>query len=38
MIKKKVIGKERMINAYKYFQKIPIKTIEGDIEKVLEIA
>jgi predicted nucleic acid-binding protein len=38
MIKKKVIEKERMINAYKYFKKIPIKTIEIDIEKALEIA
>jgi predicted nucleic acid-binding protein len=38
MVKKRVIEKERMINAYKYFQKIPIKTIEVDIEKALEIA
>ncbi|MDR2144719.1 MAG: type II toxin-antitoxin system VapC family toxin, partial [Treponema sp.] len=38
MIKKKVIEKERMINAYKYFKKIPVKTIKVDIEKALEIA
>jgi hypothetical protein len=25
MIKKKMIEKERMINAYKYFKKIPVK-------------
>jgi len=38
MMKKKVVEKERMINAYNYFQKIPVKTIEIDIEKALEIA
>ena len=38
MMKKKVIEKERMINAYNYFLKIPVKTIEIDIEKALEIA
>jgi predicted nucleic acid-binding protein len=38
MMKKKIIEKERMINAYKYFKRIPIKTIEIDIEKTLEIA
>jgi predicted nucleic acid-binding protein len=38
MIKKKVIEKERMINAYKYFKKIPVKIIEIDIERALEIA
>ena len=38
MMKKKVIEKERMINAYNYFTKIPVKTIEIDIEKALEIA
>jgi predicted nucleic acid-binding protein len=38
MMKKKVIEKERMINAYKYFKNIPVKTIEVDIEKALEIA
>jgi predicted nucleic acid-binding protein len=38
MIKKKVIEKERMINAYKYFEKIPIKTIESNVKKALEIA
>jgi predicted nucleic acid-binding protein len=38
MMKKKVIEKEQMINAYNYFTKIPVKTIEIDIEKALEIA
>jgi predicted nucleic acid-binding protein len=38
MMKKKVIEKERMINAFDYFKKIPVKTIEIDIEKALEIA
>ncbi|MFP3089465.1 type II toxin-antitoxin system VapC family toxin [Treponema sp. TIM-1] len=38
MIKKKIIDKERMISAYKYFKKIPVKTIDVDIEKALEIA
>jgi len=38
MMKKKLIEKERMINAYIFFKKIPIKTIESDIEKALEIA
>jgi predicted nucleic acid-binding protein len=38
MVKKKLIEKERMINAYMYFKKIPVKTIESDIEKALEIA
>jgi predicted nucleic acid-binding protein len=38
MMKKKIIEKERMINAYNYFIKIPIKTIEIDIERALEIA
>jgi predicted nucleic acid-binding protein len=38
MMKKKIIEKERMINAYNFFKKIPIKTIEIDIERALEIA
>jgi predicted nucleic acid-binding protein len=38
MIKKKVIEKERMIDAYEYFEKIPIKTIEINVKKALEIA
>jgi len=38
MMKKKIIEKERMIDAFNYFKKIPIKTIEIDIEKALEIA
>jgi predicted nucleic acid-binding protein len=38
MMKKKIIEKERMINAFNYFKKIPINTIEINIEKALEIA
>jgi len=38
MMKKKVIKREQMVNAFNYFKKIPIKTIEVDIEKALEIA
>ena len=38
MMKKKVIERERMISAFGYFKKIPIKTIEIDIEKALEIS
>jgi len=38
MMKKKIIEKERMISAFNYFKKIPIKTIEIDIERALEIA
>jgi len=38
MMKKKIIEKERMINAFIYFKNIPIKTIEINFEKALEIA
>jgi len=38
MMKKKVIEQERMINAFEYFKKIPIKSIEVDFIKALEIA
>ena len=38
MMKKKVVEKEDFINAFKYFKKIPMKTIEIDIIRVLEIA
>jgi len=38
MMKKKIIERERMVNAFKFFRKIPIKTIEIDIERALEIA
>ena len=38
MMKRKVIEKENMINAFEYFKKIPIKTIEIDIKNALEIA
>ena len=38
MMKKKIIEKERMVDAFKYFRKISIETIEIDIERALEIA
>ena len=38
MMKKKIIGKEQMINAFNYFKQIPIKNIEIDIKRALEIA
>jgi len=38
MMKKKIIEKERMINAFNFFRKIPIKTIKIDIGEALEIA
>ena len=38
MMKKRIIEKERILNAYSYFEKIPIKTIEIDIKKALEMA
>jgi predicted nucleic acid-binding protein len=38
MMKKKIIEKERMINAFEYFKRIPIRTIEIDVQKALEIA
>jgi len=38
MMKKKIIEKERMLNAFTYYKKIPIKPIEIDFEKALEIA
>ena len=38
MMKKNVIDKQRMLNAFKYFQNIPFKTIKIDFEKALEIA
>ena len=38
MMKKKIIEKEQMKNAYNYFKKIPIKIIEVDMEQALEIA
>jgi predicted nucleic acid-binding protein len=37
MMKKKVIEKERMLNAFDYFRRIPVKTIGIDFEKALEI-
>jgi predicted nucleic acid-binding protein len=37
-MRKQVIEKERMLNAFVYFQKIPIKIIETDFQKALEIA
>lgn len=38
MMKKKIIEKERMVNAFNYFSQIPIKTIQVDFQKALEIA
>jgi predicted nucleic acid-binding protein len=38
MMKKKIIEKERMINAFNYFKEIPVKAIEINVEKALEIA
>jgi len=38
MMKKKVINKEHMINAFNYFKGISIKTINIDFIKALEIA
>jgi predicted nucleic acid-binding protein len=38
MMKKQVIEKERMIAAFNYFKKIPMKRIGIDFEKALEIA
>jgi predicted nucleic acid-binding protein len=38
MMKKRVIERERMVSAFGYFKKIPIKTIEIDIERALEIS
>jgi len=39
MMKKNIITtKDQMFNLIKYFKKIPIKTIEIDLEKALEIA
>jgi predicted nucleic acid-binding protein len=38
MMKKKIIEKERMVNAFNYFKKIPVKKIEIDVEKALGIA
>lgn len=38
MMKKQVIEKERMLNAFNYFSRIPIKRIEINFEKALEIA
>ena len=38
MVKRKIIEKDRMLNAFNFFQKIPMKTTEIDIKKALEIA
>jgi predicted nucleic acid-binding protein len=38
MVRKQVIEKERMMNAFKYFEKIPIRKIQIDMERALEIA
>ena len=38
MIKRKIIKKDQMINAFNYFKKIPIKKIAIDMDNALEIA
>jgi len=38
MMKKKVIEKERMLTAFDYYKKIPIKTMKVNMERALEIA
>ena len=38
MVRRKVIEKERMLDAYNYYKRIPIRAIEINIEKALEIA
>jgi len=38
MMKKKVIEKEQMINAFNYFKNIPVRAIEIDFNRTLEIA
>ena len=38
MMKRKIIDKENMMDAFKYFKRIPIKLAEVDVEKALEIA
>ena len=38
MMKKKVIGKEQLTNAFNHFKKIPIKNVEVDFGKALDIA
>src|SRR5215510_9671729 len=38
MMKKNVIEKERMLNAFEYFTKIPMQKLEIDYKKALEIA
>jgi predicted nucleic acid-binding protein len=38
MVKKKIIDKERMLNIYKLYKNIPIRQIENNITKALEIA
>ena len=38
MMRRKIIDRENMLNAFRYFKKIPIKTAAVDVEKALEIA
>ena len=38
MMKKKVIEKERMLTAFDYYKRIPIKTMKVNLERALEIA
>ena len=38
MMKKRIIGKEQMINAFNFFKQIPIRNIEIDMKSALDIA
>jgi predicted nucleic acid-binding protein len=38
MVRKQVIEKERMMNAFKYYEKMPIRKMQIDLERALEIA
>ena len=38
MMKKRIIEKDRMIKAFDYFKKIPIKNVEINLKNALEIA
>jgi predicted nucleic acid-binding protein len=38
MMKRKIIDRENMINAFRYFKRIAITPVEVDVEKALEIA
>ena len=38
MMRRGIIERERMISAFGYFKRIPMKTVENDMERMLEIA